>query len=49
MKQIEERAKILKKKRDSLSFKKGKAPDEEALKKYNDFKSTVQIEQLQKN
>ena len=49
MKQIEERAKILKKKRDSLSFKKGKASDEEALKKYNDFKSTVQIEQLQKN
>ena len=48
MKDLEERARLLKNKRSQLKFVKGQAPNENALKEYNNFKNTIQIENLQK-
>ncbi len=50
MKQLEQRARILKNKRQQLGFTKGKPPDDngKALKDYNNFKNTIKIEVLQK-
>lgn len=47
IKEIEERAKILHNLRSSLGFKKGKAPNEQILNKYNEEKEKIQIQKLQ--
>ena len=49
MKEIEQRAKILKNKRDALGFSKGKAPNEQKLKEYNNYKQQLNIQAIQKD